>query len=387
MVRKMGKKTASFFEGLVVIAIVLVLIQTFVEDLAVLMNWPWDYRYILVWTGFAFDVFFTVEFFTRLFFAWRERRVGAYFYRDRGWIDFLAAVPLLLFNSGPNVLALVYGNVTILGIGGFINILKIIKAVRIARILRLLRILKIFRQIKYTDSAMAQRHIAKVTSIMVTAFVSVLLIATAVTSFVSIPNVEQNYYRRNLQTAIFIREHQLTEENPELLESFLSYQGDVLILKQGGETFYSRYGNNYYNTYFGPGDYIHISQGEVEMFLDFRPVNREQAQSNLVFFMIIMVTVLVYLFYYSPHFAITVTDPINVMKRGMTERSYNLEVKIPELYRDDDIYQLSREYNRTYLPMKDRSSEEAENSLSELTLDNIGDIFSRGSSPKEDKQP
>ncbi|MFP4382624.1 MAG: ion transporter [Spirochaetia bacterium] len=377
----MAEKQKSIAENIVVLAIILVLIQTFVEDLAVLMNWPWDYRYVLVWTGFFFDVFFTVEFLTRFFLAWRRNRTGEYFYRERGWIDFLASVPLVLFNSGPNVLALLYGNVTIIGVGGFLNVLKIIKAVRIARILRLLRVLKIFKQIKYTDSVMAQRHIAKITSILVTSFVVVLLGITIITSFISIPNVEQNYYRRNMNILDFVREQRLGERRDGFLEEFLTFEGDALVLKEDGETVYSRYGNEYYDTYFGPGDYIYTSRDGLELFIDFRPVNREQAQSNLAFFLIIMTIVFIYLFYYSPHFAITVTDPIHIMRRGMTEGSYNLEVKIPETYRNDDIYLLAAEYNRKFLPMKDRS-EGGEEVMSELTMDNMGDIFD---SPDDEK--
>ena len=72
-------------------------------------------------------------------------------FKRRGWVDLAASVPLILLNSGPAVLALAAGGVSVLGLGGILNVLKVIKAIRIARILRLLRVLKIFKQIKYAD--------------------------------------------------------------------------------------------------------------------------------------------------------------------------------------------------------------------------------------------
>ncbi|MFW6360879.1 MAG: ion transporter, partial [Spirochaetota bacterium] len=60
---KVGQgRVRNFFESLVVFAIVLVLVQTFLEDLALLVGWSWNVRKILIITGFGFDLFFTIEF-------------------------------------------------------------------------------------------------------------------------------------------------------------------------------------------------------------------------------------------------------------------------------------------------------------------------------------
>jgi hypothetical protein len=87
------------------------------------------------------------------------------------------------------------------------------------------------------------------------------------------------------------------------------------------------------------------------------------------------VLVLVFLFLYSPHFALTVSDPIHVMRRGMVEPGYNLEVKIPELYKDDDVYRLASAYNETYLPLKDRAGTADDSPMSELKMDDLQDIL------------
>lgn len=91
----------SVLENIVVVAILLVLVQTFLEDYAVIAGWSWDIRRVLLFTGFGFDLFFTVEFLTRLYVSFVNRRAGRYFWHERGWIDLLASIPLLLLNSGP----------------------------------------------------------------------------------------------------------------------------------------------------------------------------------------------------------------------------------------------------------------------------------------------
>ena len=65
----MDKKITDFLEGLVILIIILVLIQTFLEDLSVLLAWTWSSRRVLLITGFFFDLFFTVEFLIRTYSA------------------------------------------------------------------------------------------------------------------------------------------------------------------------------------------------------------------------------------------------------------------------------------------------------------------------------
>ena len=150
-------KTINIIENCILFVIFLVLVQTFVEDLAVLLSWSWGVRRTLIISGFAFDLFFTLEFLVRYFAALKKGRGLTYMVHERGWVDLVASLPLLLLSSGPAVLALSTGGAAA-GAGGFLNILKVVKTVRIARILRLLRLLKVFKKIKFVNSVMAQRH-------------------------------------------------------------------------------------------------------------------------------------------------------------------------------------------------------------------------------------
>ncbi len=373
----MGKKIQGFLEGVVVVAIILVLFQTFLEDFAVLFRWPWDIRRVLTFTGFGFDLFFTVEFLIRFYSASSRGEARTYLLRERGWIDFMASVPLLMFNSGPSAAALILSGRFVMSAGGVLNMLKVIKAIRIARVLRLLRIIKVFRQIKYADSPMAQRHVAKVTSLSVTTVVFTILGFTILGMFFPIASLE-SFQEKETKHLLSEIESSLSVPEPARgpgLAEFLRDNEEVLILNVDGSPKYSRYSNDYYNKWFGPDDYRYMKGNGYEAFIDIREFNGLQARDNLLYFAVIIFTVLMFLILYSPHFAMTVSDPINVMRKGMENESYNLEVKEDPRYAEDDIFALSRAYNDIFLPLKNRQSGESKSGMLSMSDDDIQDLF------------
>jgi len=103
------RKLAELLETVVVVVIVGALIHTFIEDYASVAGWTVSARSAIIWAGLGFDLFFTVEFLVRLYVAITNREVGNYLFHQRGWVDFLASIPLLLLSSIPHVLALLAG--------------------------------------------------------------------------------------------------------------------------------------------------------------------------------------------------------------------------------------------------------------------------------------
>ncbi|MBT3274238.1 MAG: hypothetical protein HN368_13865, partial [Spirochaetales bacterium] len=365
----------SILESFVIGAIILVLVQTFLEDYAILVGWTWNIRKVLVFTGFFFDLFFTIEFLSRLYSSVYSGRAGQYFFRERGWIDFLASIPLLLLSSGPAVLALLTGGSALFALGGILNVLKVIKAVKIARVLRLLRVLKIFKQIKYTDSVMAQRHVTKITSLIISLFVILLFIASVALTLLDVESIDSVFTKRNQITAEKIADGLPDEGRAARL--FVEEMGeDVLLVKNGNKTIYSRYKNEFYAENYGPGDYQYVAVAGYDFFFDIKIMLVLQAKDSLIYFGILVLFVVFLLVTYSPHFALTITDPIHVMRKGIEDDAYNLEVKIPDKYRDDDIYKLADAFNRIYLPMKDRAlGGAAESKPSLLNLDDVKDLL------------
>jgi len=374
------KKLGEALETVVVIAILLVLVHTFLDDFAVLAAWNVRARGLLIWTGLGFDVFFTVEFLVRMYYALMARQGTEYFFRQRGWVDFLASIPLLLLNSLPHALALLAGAGLLTGLGSFLNVLKVIKAIRIARILRLLRVVKLFRSIRYARSPMAQGHVSTVTTIAVSILVLWTLGASVLEVTGVIPGLQQPFQAGQAQRAAVISAAGAGPGLAARAASGAAMDPTLLVVRaQGGPVVYSRYPADYYAEQFLPGDYGYYRANGVEVFTDERPLSVSSSQEALVFLVAVVLIVLAFLFIYAPRFAMQVSDPIHVMRRGMAERDYNLEVLIPRGKETDDVFELAALYNSVYLPLKDRTggSEEAEAAGTALKLEDLQDLARR----------
>lgn len=369
------KKKTPFFENFIMIIIFLVMVQTFLDDLANVMDWSWQVRKILVISGFVFDVLFTLEFFIRFFLALSrgKKSLREYFLLRRGWIDLAASLPLLLFNSGPAFFSL-YTGMVIGGLTGMLNVLKVVKAVRIARILRLLRVLKVFKQIKFADSTMVQRHSAKIVTTTITAIIVPITVLSFFISFVHIENLEDRFTQSHFQSAEYISQEESLLKNQAKLKLFCEGQTSFLMVRYKGDLLYSRYDQETYDKNYGKSDYGYFEVGNFQYFVDLKPLLRTQSWDNLVTFIMVIVVIGCLMIFYSPHFAITVSDPINIMRKGMSEKGYHLQVAIPEDYKEDDLFKLANHYNEDFLPLKMRNQEDSGGEL-ELDMDDLKDLF------------
>ncbi len=77
-----------------------------------------------------------------------------------------------------------------------------------------------------------------------------------------------------------------------------------------------------------------------------------EAKLTLMLTCILIADVFIISIVYSAHFAKNIGDPIYVMKREFKEIDYNYSVKINQNYQDDEIFELSKAYNRLWLPLK-----------------------------------
>jgi hypothetical protein len=374
---KTDGKPAAFFESLIMTAIVLVMLQTFLEDFAVVAGWSWPLRRGLVVSGFLFDCIFSIEFMVRAYWALVEGRFGRYLRHERGWIDLVASLPLVLFSSGPAVLALAFGGVGIAGYGGALNLLKVVKAIRIARVLRLLRALKLFRRIKFAESPMAQRHVVKITGLAVSGLVFAAMAFSLVAAVSGTAGLETEYLERNRRGAAQLAVLAAAERPDASIQAYADLDTRLLVVRKDGRSLYSRHPDAWYADAFGPADYQHFALSGLDVFFDLRPVHVQAGLESLANYAVILVLLMIYLFHYSGHFALTVSDPLNVMIKGMREKDYNLEALVEPLYAQDEVFILAGEYNRVYLPLKDLSSRSRDADPA-LKLSDVQDLFKTG---------
>jgi hypothetical protein len=339
----MARRSATLLESLVLAAILLSLVQTFLEDYAVLAAWPLLLRRSLQLAGFSFDLLFTMEFLARLHLAATDRRLGRYLGAERGWLDFLASVPLLIFVSGPWAASLLLGPAILPALS------TAARAARTARLLRLLRAARVFGRLPDPASPMGRRHVTVAATIAVSVLVLGAVLFASLGRPLGLRATADATEQDQLLGARYLQAH------PRALQQVTQIDGALLLLRQEGATRFSRYDDAYYAARFAPGDYGYLQEGGRELFYDLRPEARREAGQNLIYLGLALLLVLAFLLRYGPHFALTVTDPLQAMRRGLEEPGYNRPVEVPERYREDEVFRLARSYNEQYLPLKARA--------------------------------
>jgi hypothetical protein len=339
----------QFWENLILVAIILVIIHTFLFDLGILLRWSINVRDLIILTGLFFDTLFTVEFIVRSIIWGRKKQLINYWLYQRGWVDFLSSVPLLLFSSGPQVFLLFNpGAGEGLAAIGVLNILKIVKAIRVTRVLRLIRVMKIFGKIKNADSKMAQHHTSTVSTIAVSI---VLFVIIAFTFFVGDP-LGQTFAERRIHYEDLIDVVVKQTGNSELLADILSQDEFGLSLARNDTVLFTKIPADLWDETLSYEDYIEVQRSGYTFSVSVEDINRKSALYNIRVFSIIIALVAGFMIFYTRHFVQTVADVLFVVNRGFQERSYTLQVRIPKQYEEHEIFELARFYNDRYLPAK-----------------------------------
>ena len=374
----------TFLENITILMILLVLIQTFCEDLFLYLCYPIDIVNKIKLSAFIFDLYFTLEFFIRFISALIKKKGIDYFFYKNGWIDFLASIPLLLLISGPELLFQLFAiNIFSVSFLSKARMLKIIKAIRVARILRLIRVLKIFGKIKNIKSVMAQRHISKISTIVVTSIIFCFMIISILQEINILPSrfTEQLDKEEKIDN-LFLKIYRLNDEKTQT--NFYSYTANefsnIIAIRINNKTKYqSKNINHEYYKYYkkinnsdfiktniikSPPDTISITYWRLELY-------KSEALSNMINFILIIFVLLSIIIIYSRHFALTISDPIYVMRMGFEIKNYTYAVKILKHYTDDDLFLLANDYNTRWLPAKIRKLSEMNVSTTKLSIDDV----------------
>jgi hypothetical protein len=346
-------KIRNIFEYFIMVVILLVIVQTFLDEYSRYAHWTVQARNMLLFTGFACDFIFSIEFTLRTIWSRREKGFLHYIVHERGWIDFLSSYPLILLDSGPSVYFLLFGHLhTTPSALQIMNVFKIIKAIRVTRILRLIRIIKIFGKIHNAESKMAQHHTAEISTIGVFTTICVLLgfsVFNISTGF----NLTTNRNATYTTTVSSVLDLSKKMNDPD--EAFLKFFGNdpnTLMIYKNKELVHHTVDNDVFLKLYDSEDYSVISAGNYSLYISHIDITKQIALDHIQSFFIIIFLVLAYMVIYTRHFVQKISDVIHIMNKGFKKNEYNLQVKIKDEYSEHEIFELARFYNDRYLPAK-----------------------------------
>lgn len=335
-----------FFEGLFFILIILVILQTYAEELFAFMNYGVDWRKILLLAGFGFDLVFTVEFIVRLGRARARGGAGTYLAREFGFIDLLSSIPLLLFVSGPLVYATYFsGSIGFFAPLGALSFLKALKVIRAVRILRFLRTLKLFGKTKARYN-MTSRYVARVLVIVI----SVMILALIGFSFVDSGNVIQS---RALEAEKIVENYIRGEDSPRF-DLIMSGTDSVLFVEQGAQVLYASIDREEFDSHFLSDDFFTSSLGGYEITFSTKDRTKLQAFINLLVYSMIVAVIAAVATLFRRFFNRHVSSSVGVMLKGFKTETYSTPVRVRKQASDLEIYDLAEQYNKKWLPVKRR---------------------------------
>ncbi len=367
----------KFWEGFIIAAIMLVLVQTFLDEYARFAKWSVASRNGLLYAGFIFDIIFSIEFIVRGVAAGKKGGFWLYVKFERGWVDFLSSFPLLILYSGPSLYFLLAGDIhTGTASYALLNVLKVVKAIRITRILRLVRIIKILGKIQNTDSKMAQHHTATAATTAVFTVVVVLMTWAGATGF----SVQNSASKRGAEySRMLVELESISMINDlsfrESCENFLISDQRVMGISYVTGQKYERLSDVEFRKYYDDEDYITVAGKLCTLIISVKDLEQELALHHIQSFFIIVSLVCAFMLIYSRHFAQTVSDVAHVLNAGFRRKEYNLMVKIREEFMDEELYRVARFYNDAYLPAKIRKqSMKKEETGTPLTMSIMADF-------------
>jgi len=380
-----GNILPKILEGFINFVIFISILQILFEDVAATIGFDPKIKIILMFIGFAVDLIFSIEFILRSVLSIQNRGFIAYFIYQYGWVDFLCSIPLLLMNSLPSFILFLTTKTLYKSTVGFIKIIRIIRAIRITRILRILRVLKILKNLQNANSKMAQNHLSQILVI----FIFTLLISLIGYSFVSdfsvnkmIENQVQTYQLAFSAYNQIINDLHINSKYDEL-DGFLSkikssFLADPKVLsveivnlpvkfKLKNSLLYKVDNFDHLINNFSSQE---LDIGFFKLRFSTQYFENLRISIELLIFVSIILGTIIFIFIYLKNFVSRISDVIYVIFKGIRHKDYFLMVKIPENYKDEEIFEFAKFYNDVYLPAKRKQYQKKEQT-SKITIDDL----------------
>lgn len=384
-----GKLFDIFINYVILISI----LQIFFEDFAILKGYEIKIKIILLFIGFVVDLIFSIEFIIRSILSIKNKSFTSYFIYQYGWIDFLCSIPLLIMNSIPSVFLYLTAKSIYKNSIGFIKIIRLIRAIRITRILRILRVLKILKNLQNASSKMAQNHMSQILVIFIISLLLSLIGYSLISDFSLNKMVEkqiETYQFAFLGYNQIINDYYINSKYDDINQLLLKIKNifmadskilSVEIINLEKEIEDQIKLNNLLSENFlyksENYQYLYKNFSNTEIIAGYFKINfSTQYYENLkisiellVFISIIFGT-FIFIFIYLKTFVSRISDVIYVIFKGIKNKDYFLMVKIPEKYRDEEIFEFAKFYNDIYLPAK-RKMYKKEEQRSKISLDDL----------------
>ncbi len=386
----MVKKTKSniilkILEGFINLVIFISILQILFEDIAIIRGLNPKLKIILMFVGFGIDIIFSLEFIIRSILSIKGRGFINYIFYQYGWIDFLCSIPLLLMNSLPSFILFITSKTLSKTSVGFIKIVRIIRAIRITRILRILRVLKILKNLQNANSKMAQNHLSQILVI----FIFSLLLSLIGYSFISDFSVNK-MVEKQIETYQFAllgynqiindlhvnsRYEELNQVLAKIKSSFLADSKILSVeltnlppqFKLDNMTVYK---NNNFDYLVNNFSSEQINSGFFNLKFSTQYFENLRIGVELLVFVAIILGSILFIFIYLKNFVSRISDIVYVIFKGIKHKDYYLMVKIPEQYKDEEIFEFAKFYNDIYLPAKRKLYQKSEQ-VSKISIDDL----------------
>ncbi len=336
------------WENFFLIIIVLSIVQLFLEEFAVIGNWMVATRHKLIYLGALFDVIFTAEFIIRLTISARKGKAGQYFKYQRGWVDLLASVPLLLLYSGPMIFYIsTITHVSMVSGITSLRILKLIKIIRITRVLRLLRVLKIFGKISKSATKMVRHHIATITTTALASLILGLFLIKLVFGIFNWPGIEvftskrkQQYKNMIKQATVLSGQEQYKININQALVILFATEKHILNVSNEGRDIIEKHEPKEMLNKFDLNDLHYFEVGSIGIWFQITDINKQIAKKNIEIFLLVLFILGGLLFFYSEHFIKYVAMPLDAIQQKITDPAYSPQLQTKKAYEEDEVYEI-----------------------------------------------
>jgi hypothetical protein len=343
-------RSRKIFEIVIFILVILSLIHIILDEYTNFMDFHVLVRKILLITGFAFDLIFTIEFLARIFIKRLRGTILRYFTRSTGIIDFFCSIPALLLYSLPMIWPSYFSSAEgmFLMLGGLM-FFKTVRVSVISKTLRFIRILKLFDKIKskYIMTPEFLKRILTITTVIIVAaligFYFVRGGAVFQTKSLGVKEILSNYIKG--------------EVNREDFQTLLSGTESVLFIKKGDETVYTSISTLFFDNSFLNDDYLISRIENYEIYFKTKDVKKIYSFINLLIFSIILGIFLIIVTLFRKYFNEHISETVAIMLRGYKSPSYLGMAPMKKEKKELEIYQLTRQFNKKWVPLKKKIME------------------------------